>query len=370
MDLALGKKGLDFALRNKKWIILAASGYVSFRVYHSPSISQKRKRISKLFTLLLNLIESASDSAEAVSVITKDLTQFLRSDSDQIPNSFKQISKIAKSDELNSSLIRFTQALTVGLLRGYRLDSGNDESGSGFTDRVMDKLFTKSGSGFVSAIVGSFARNLVVGYYSSVSGESPISSKLLNAICSEDGRELIGDCVQRFVTTAVFVYLDKTVDVNVFDDLFAGLTNPKHEDKVKQTLVTICNGAVETFVRASRRRTSIEPDLNRCQDDSRLTVGSTKSNWVDRVSSSLSVPSNRKYVVDLTGRVTFETVRSLLEVMIERANGKVESYVEKVRERGNETRRYVRVKSSLVHSLCLSLCLQIVEAPWMLTPRN
>ncbi|KAF8095125.1 hypothetical protein N665_0341s0049 [Sinapis alba] len=348
MDLSLGKKGLSFAVRNKKWILLALSGYATFRVYHSPSISHKRKQISKLFTLLLNLIEAASASAEALSLITKDLSEFLASDSDQIPNSFKQISKLANSDELNSSLIRFTQSVTVGLLRGYRLD----DSGSGFTDRVMDKLFTKTGSGFASVIVGSFARNLVVALYSASSSDE---SKLLDAICSDDGRKLIGDCVQRFVSTAVSIYLDRTTDVNVFDDLFAGLTNPKHEHKVKQTLVTVCNGAVETFVRASRRKTT-EPESDRT--------------WIDGVSSSLSVPSNRKYVVDLTGRVTFETVRSMLEVLIERANGKVESYVEKVRERGNETRRFVRVKSSLLHSLCLSLCLQIVEAPWILTPRN
>ncbi|AEE78590.1 hypothetical protein AtNW77_Chr3g0204641 [Arabidopsis thaliana] len=363
--LGLSKRGyFDFALKNKKWILLAVSGYGAFRVYHSPSISQKRKRISKLFTLLLNLIEAASDSAETVSVISKDLTEFLRSDSDQIPNSLKQISKIAKSDELNSSLIRFTQAMTVGLIRGI-----DDGSGSGFTDRVMDKLFTKSGSGFASAIVGSFARNLVVALYSSAGDGS--NSKLLDAVFSDDGRRLIGDCVQRFVSTAVSVYLDKTSDVNVFDDLFAGLTNPKHEGKVKQTLVTLCNSAVETFVRASRKPVQLNRSSS-CQDSSQtLTVGSTKqATWIDRVSSSLSVPSNRKYVVDLTGRVTFETVRSLLEVLIERANGKVESYVEKVRERGNETRRFVRVKTSLLHSLCLSLCLQIVEAPWMLTPRN
>ncbi|CAH8386349.1 unnamed protein product [Eruca vesicaria subsp. sativa] len=365
MDLTLGKRGFKFALKNKKWILLAATAYGAFRVYHSPSISQKRKRISKLFSLLFNLIEAASHSAEAVSVITKDLAEFLRSDSDQIPNSFKQISKLAKSDELNSSLITFTQAITAGLLRG----SGNDESGSGFTDRVMDKLFTKRGTGFASAIAGSFARNLVVALYSSssFSGEASVfsDSKLRDAVFSDDGRKLIGDCVQRFVSTAVSVYLDKTSDVNVFDDLFAGLTNPKHGDKVKQTLVTVCNGAVETLVRASRRQTK-DPGLSKT-----LTVGSKPMpTWMDRVSSSLSVPSNRKYVVDLTGRVTFETVRSLLEVLVERANGKVESYVEKVRERGNETRRYVRVKSSLLHSLCLSMCLQIVEAPWLLTPRN
>ncbi|CAH8384328.1 unnamed protein product [Eruca vesicaria subsp. sativa] len=84
------------------------------------------------------------------------------------------------------------------------------------------------------------------------------------------------------------------------------------------------------------------------------------------VTSSLSVPSNRKYAVDLTGWVTFETVGSLLEVLVERANGKIESYVAKVRERGNETRRLTTVKSSLLYSLCL----QIVDAPWILTPRN
>ncbi|KAG2263511.1 hypothetical protein Bca4012_014582 [Brassica carinata] len=367
MDLALSKRGFNFALRNKKWILLAATGYGAFKLYHS----QKRKRISKLFALLFNLVEAASHSAEAVSVIAKDLTEFLRSDSDQIPNSFKQISKLAKSDELNSSLIGLTQAVTVGLLRG---SGDDDESGSGFADRVMDKLSTKAGTGFASAIVGSFARNLVVALYSSSSsGESSSifsDSKLRDAICSEDGRKLIGDCVQCFVSTAVSVYLDETRGVNVFDDLFAGLTNPKHEEKVKQTLVTVCNGAVETFVRASRRQAT-EPGSDRSLSKTMMTVGFKPiPTWIDRVSSTLSVPSNRKYVVDLTGRVTFETVRSLLEVLVERANGKVESYVEKVRERGNETRRYVRVKSSLLHSLCLSMCLQIVEAPWILTPRN
>ncbi|CDY30629.1 hypothetical protein HID58_035061 [Brassica napus] len=309
MDLALGKKGFDFGLRNKKWILLALSGYGAFRVYHSPSISQKRKQISKL----LNLVEAATHSAEAVNIIPKDLTAFLGSDSNQIPNSLKQISKLAKSDELNSSLTRFTQTVTVGLLRGYRSDS-------------------------------------VVALFSS---REFSDSKLLDAVCSDDGRNLIGDCVQRFVSTAVSVYLDKTTEVNVFNDLFAGLTNPKHEHKVKQTLLTVCNGAVETFVRESADRSLFQT----------LTVGS-KPAWFDRV--SLAVPSNREYVVDLTGRVAFETVRSLLEVLVERANGKVESYVEKVRERGNETRRLVRVKSSLLHSLCL----QIVEAPWILTPRN
>ncbi|XP_010550321.1 PREDICTED: protein PHLOEM PROTEIN 2-LIKE A10 isoform X3 [Tarenaya hassleriana] len=365
MDLGLGKKGLDFALRNKKWILLAASGYGALRVYHSPSVSRKRKRISKVLGALLNLVEAASDSAEAISVISKDLTAFLRSDSDQIPNSLKQISKIAKSDEFNSSLIRFTQAMTLGLLHGYRLDSKNDEHGSGFTDRVMDKLFSRAGTGFASAVVGSFARNMVVALCSDeFSGKSSVSeSKWVNAICSDESRKLIGDCVQMFVSTAVAVYLDKTMHVNVFDDLFSGMTNPKHERRVKEALISVCNGAVETFVRAARQAPG--------DSASTRSFGFRKEKtWINRLSASLSVPSNRRFVIDLTGRITFETIRSLLEILFDKFNNGMASCVESVIETGSEATRYAKVKSSVLYSLCLSLCLQIVEAPWLLAPPN
>ncbi|XP_010550320.1 PREDICTED: protein PHLOEM PROTEIN 2-LIKE A10 isoform X2 [Tarenaya hassleriana] len=387
MDLGLGKKGLDFALRNKKWILLAASGYGALRVYHSPSVSRKRKRISKVLGALLNLVEAASDSAEAISVISKDLTAFLRSDSDQIPNSLKQISKIAKSDEFNSSLIRFTQAMTLGLLHGYRLDSKNDEHGSGFTDRVMDKLFSRAGTGFASAVVGSFARNMVVALCSDeFSGKSSVSeSKWVNAICSDESRKLIGDCVQMFVSTAVAVYLDKTMHVNVFDDLFSGMTNPKHERRVKEALISVCNGAVETFVRAARQapgdsastrsfgfrkeKTDPEFDLSPPAVGPRLSRRGY-STWINRLSASLSVPSNRRFVIDLTGRITFETIRSLLEILFDKFNNGMASCVESVIETGSEATRYAKVKSSVLYSLCLSLCLQIVEAPWLLAPPN
>ncbi|CAH8384325.1 unnamed protein product [Eruca vesicaria subsp. sativa] len=151
------------------------------------------------FIILLRFLRKETVSPSSLLFFSKDLTEFLGSDSDQVRNSLKQIYKIVKSDVLNPSLTRFIQAITVGLLRGYRLDSGNDRSESGFTDPVMDKLFTKSGSGFASAIVGSFARNLVLVPYSS---REFSDSKLLDEVCSDDGRKLIGDCVQRFVSTA------------------------------------------------------------------------------------------------------------------------------------------------------------------------
>lgn len=396
MDLELAKKGFGYARKKKKWLFVMAalgfSGYGAYRVYHLPSVSQKRKRLLKLLGALVSVAEVVSDSAESIGVVSKDLKEFLQSDSDEIPNSLKQVSKIARSDEFSGSVVKLTQAVTLGVLRGYQSQTksqshGDDgvASNSSFTDQVMDKLFTKAGSGFVSVVVGSFARNLVLAFISdeqsgggSDSNNSPsmdhFGSKMndvprwVDVACSEKCRDLIGDCIQLFVSTAVTVYLDKTMDINTYDDIFCGLTNPKHEEKVKDMMLSVCNGAVETLVRSSHQV------LTSSSSSSHLAIndGKKDSGWIGQVSSTLAVPSNRRFVLDLTGRVTFETVRSFLDVLLERLFDGMRRRVNSARvetvDRGVEVVRYAVAKSSVIATICLSLCLHILDSPWLLAP--
>ncbi|XP_021717969.1 protein PHLOEM PROTEIN 2-LIKE A10-like [Chenopodium quinoa] len=447
MDLLLVNKGFEFTRKKKKWVLLLAAfgvtGYGAYRVYNSPSVARKRKKFVKLCSALVSIIVAVSDSAETIGILSKDLREFLQSDSDDIPNSLKQISKLAQSDDFSDSVVRITAALTRGVFRGYQAeyttnDTSKGESNSGFYDRFMDKLLSESGSGFASVVIGSFARNLVTAFYSideesarelnsgvkknadgSVLNEAPLP-RWVDAMCSDRCRDLFGECIEKFVSTAVAVYLDKTMNVNTYDELFAGLTNPKHNKQVRDLLVTVCNGSIETLVKTSHQvLTSPESgekvgsdsssssvsrfvvtrsnsdvvsktlcsmiddahnvisvkqnELGRGKfNDSKESRKSSSGSWMSTMSSTLAEPSNRKLVLDVTGRVTFETVRSFLEFLLGRLFSSVKRSVRAVNsaiiDTGHHVVRYVTAKSYIVATICISLCLHILGGPWQLMP--
>ncbi|KAK2981208.1 hypothetical protein RJ640_030597 [Escallonia rubra] len=426
-DLRLVNKGLDYAQKRKRWVFLVAalgfSGYGAYKVYNSPSVVNKRKRLLKLLGALTAIAEAVGDSAEAIGIVSKDVKEFIESDSDQIPSSLRQISKITRSDEFSESVIKITRALAVGILRGYKSEAGNGDlvsEKSSFSDQVFGKLFSSAGSGFASAVVGSFARNMVMGFYSGgqsngepefnglengdgFDSDSDSIPRWVDVVCDHKCRELIGDCIQLFVSTAVSVYLDKTMEINTYEEIFTGLTNPKHEKKVRDMLASVCNGAVETLVRTSHQvLTAKSSDVDSNSNPAYLAIGVRRSpnnvneksdrrkfistelkgrksfddnqdaGWVTKMSSSLAVPSNRRFVLDMTGRVTFETVRSFLEFSVEKLSEGLKTSLNSVHEEvvdmGIEVFNLITARSSTVVTICLSLCLHILNGPWILVP--
>ncbi|KAL8490186.1 hypothetical protein ACS0TY_025919 [Phlomoides rotata] len=401
MDNELVKRGLEISIRKRKWLILAGligiSGYGAYRVYHMPSVVRKRERILKLFQSIASMAELASGSAETMTIVTRDLKVFLNSDSDEIPMSLKQLSKIARSEEFSGSVARVCQSMMVGILSGYKVENstnGIQESGnSSFPDRLMDKMMSSAGTGFVSVVVGSFARNLVLGFYGNsdeLSGNNS-DEKLptwVSVVTDDRCRVLVADCINSFVSTAVTVYLDKTMDVNLYDDVFSALTNPKHQNKVADILASLCNGAVETLVKTSHQvlTASEQSPVKRSSDSYSIVDPSEASKlgnkngyvdventgWVSSVSSTLAVPSNRKFMLDLTGRVTFETVRSVIEFSLWKITEGLKRSMNVVHDevvgRGFEVVRYVGAKSYIILTICLALFLHILGSTRVMLP--
>lgn len=423
MDSIVVKRGFDFARKRKKWVLLLAafgvSGYGAYKIYHLPSVTRKRRRFVKLVGALVSLAEAVSESSQTVSIVSKDLNEFLKSESDQIPNSLKQISKIAKSGEFSESIVSVTRSLTMGVLHGYGQSDYANCGDPGLVDKVLDKVFTPAGSGFASVVVGSFARSLVMSFFSDKTSNGGSKVDRLrgddhtgtdanplpawaNVLFDEKTKALIGDCVQLFVSTAVAVYLDKTMDLNMYDDIFSGMTKPKHEIKVREMLVSVCKNTVETLVRTSHQvltspngktksKTSGPPHLtieemqpggkDGFEYSAKLKgrgygrdpcYGDKHNGWATKVSSALAVPSNRRLVLDLTGRMTFETVRSVMDFLMEKlSDGMVKSVnnvQETVVDSGREAVQYIAAKSSIITTVALSLCLHVMESAWILAP--
>ncbi|KAK4710302.1 hypothetical protein R3W88_004815 [Solanum pinnatisectum] len=342
MDMKQIKKGMGYTKKNKNLLValgaLGITGFGAYKAFYSPSMVKKRERLLKFLGSVVSLAEMMSDSADVIGIFSKYLKEFMLSNSDQIPKSLKQISKITNSDEFSESIVKVTSALTIGVLRGC-CNQETEELDSDMFDRVLNKLFSDAGCGFASVIVGSFARNLVLTFCSVKQGYS----------VPEYVDTLIGNCVQVIVSTAVTVYLDKTMNINTYNEIFSGLTNPKNEAKMREMLVTICNGATETFVKTSHQiLTSTE------MDDKVL------------ISTALTVPMSKRYILDLSGRVVFECVRSFVEKLWECLRRYVEFMNEEVLERSVEVYRCVSCKYSAVVSLCLTLCMDILNSPWIL----
>ncbi|KZV29898.1 hypothetical protein F511_17322 [Dorcoceras hygrometricum] len=414
----LVKKCVLYTRNRKKWLLvlcaLGFTGYGAYEIFNLPAVVKKRERLSKMMGTLVSVTEMVSDSAEAFGILSKDLKHFIQSDSNEIPQSLKQICKITASNEFHGSLARITRTLSAGILQGYRNEMTKNCNSLGgasdLSDRIMDRVFSSAGSGFASVVVGSFAKNLVTGFCSDFlkpDHSSLITNENLQTwvefICDQyKFRELIGYCTQVFVSTAVAVYLDKTSNANKFDELFCGLTNPKHESQVKDMMVSVCNNAVETFIHTAHQVLNTDPvaipkpdvdhsskiDLNggflevekaivgRKQSSNHINSRKFKSHdhgLVGKMSSTLAVPRNQKLVLDMTGMVVFETVRSFLEFSFEKLSDSVKRSVdfahEEVIDRGSETLRIVSDKSSAVTTVCIALCLSILNSPWILAPR-
>ncbi|CAN6303389.1 unnamed protein product [Urochloa humidicola] len=365
-----------FSRRRRRCIFLAAAGAAAavgaYKIYYHPSVAARRRRLVRLAAAVAAFADAAASSADAAALVASDLADFVRSDADEVPRSVRQLAKLAASPEVSATVSTLSEAVASGVLRGAGSSSSAPGSGDAvaLSDRLVDKLFSDSGERLASAVAGSFARHLVLAYYSAPSspGEASSPTMWVNVVTTGKCRKAITNWVEVFVGTAVKEFIDKTIHINTYEQIFEGLTNPKHDAKVKELLISVCNGAVETLVKTTHH--VMYNSTNDKLDASGTGNGSGNAGagegWVETVSSTLAVPSNRKFVLDVTGRVTFETVRSFLEFVLWKLQDGARKGGNTVVDSGLRVVRYMSDKSMVIATICITLCLHVLNGTRLL----
>ncbi|KAM0859441.1 hypothetical protein ACQ4PT_047188 [Festuca glaucescens] len=356
---------LVFSHRRRRWILCAGAAAAAYLIYHHPSVAARRRRISRLTSALSSL-------ADAVADVAADLAGFLRSESDVLPPTLTQLSKLASSPEASASASALSGALTAGVLRGYNSASGPASGGEvPFSDRLVEKLFSPEGERLVSAVAGSLGRDLVLAFYSvpadpsESAGSSPAS--WVDVVTRGSCRRAIRSWVEVFTATAVGVFIDKTIHINTYDQICAAATNPAYDARLQELLVALCSASIETLVKTSHGVLS-NTSGNANGSSSSSGNGGIREGWTETVSSALAVPSNRKLVLDLSGRATFEAVRSFLEFVLWRLHDGAKAGADATVRAGLCALRSMSERSMVIAAICIVLCLYVLNGTWLLSP--
>lgn len=298
----MNKKYRKYALVSGAVVVVASATYA----YRSDALSRSKRFVSRLRDALQRYTEAFALGGDICATVMKDLQRFVDSNSDEIPLSLQQVAKLVQSDEFTESAKSMTNAIYRGFLSSRRIKRHNlghdlatydnrrlirETSPSGTQasllmeedsvegsfgigrnqtdlkrgrssdalDRVLEALLSDRGHSLVSVAVSMGAKNLVSAYVETTarqrgnqrvdSSHADITDKVLSFLCTDGGQQLAVMAIAAFASNGMRVYMDKSLNVNLYDDMFSAMSKPEHLEAVKQCVGTFARDVVATYLK-------------------------------------------------------------------------------------------------------------------------
>lgn len=243
----------------------------------------RSERAQQLLTATLGYTTAAMAAGETVAKLAVDVKDFLHSDADApVPPSLRQALRVLNTPELEECAARVTSGVARGVaaatsgggVDGGRREGGDEDGGDGpatsSLDAVLDRVLDPRNWGLASVIVSGATRQALEAVidafreqYGAGGGgaDAPASSggesstvndvldKMLRMAASPEGKSVLLDLCSVFVSAAVGTYLDKTQDANsVFDDFFAAATRASNREAMQDIAGRVTGETVRTMV--------------------------------------------------------------------------------------------------------------------------
>jgi hypothetical protein len=249
----------------------AAGGYTAYKVYSSSTNGTLRK----INDALANYSKGSLAASSTFAAVLTDLNTYLQSDKDEVPQSVKQLAKLFQAKEVQDSLKTGVTTLVSGVTEQLAATSTKDEDsarGPSALDKIIEAVLSERGRSLVGLAISVASRNSTAIFCEALqniykqAAEAPSSSsasssqstamvEILNFMSSDQGERLLSVVIGNFVRNAVGVYVDKTANINYYNDLFSSLAEPAHKQALTEVMSAVtavfCKELVGTYVSSS-----------------------------------------------------------------------------------------------------------------------
>ncbi len=231
--------------RRRTWVVAGtasvAGAVLLYKLYHSERVARAWRQYQRLVLAFSSYNQTFLTGAEISAAISNDLKSFLQSDSQELPQSLRQLAQLFQAEETQAA----TSSIAAATIRGIM--SATQHTGaspSGGLDSVLSALTSEKGHSLVSLAVSVAARTSTRTYCECVERSATAAKvseeatgvladtlvqQVLRFACTPEGERLCMMGVTNFVTNATSVYCQNLEGTNFWSDLFAAMVKPEHK---------------------------------------------------------------------------------------------------------------------------------------------
>jgi len=152
------QRATAWVLQNKSSLAVAcvasaAAGYLAYKAYNSTGVANTHAALMRAAETLNKLCSGAGDAAETLAQVSNDLRTFLASDADEVPQSLKQLAKLAQCPEVQDTITS-----CVGAAARAAAGPATDAA-LAVVDRLLDAALSERGNSLVALAISTAARD-------------------------------------------------------------------------------------------------------------------------------------------------------------------------------------------------------------------
>eukprot|EP01026_Neomeris_dumetosa_P031501 TRINITY_DN2497_c0_g1_i3.p2 TRINITY_DN2497_c0_g1~~TRINITY_DN2497_c0_g1_i3.p2 ORF type:complete len:422 (+),score=51.76 TRINITY_DN2497_c0_g1_i3:28-1293(+) len=230
---------------------VAATGFL-LRKFQPETYNRLFNFVNSIASITYNSCLALAGSLEISAILLKDFVQYLKSDDEELPQSLIRMLALLRSRDVLYTYQSFISSSVDGFMEsdiGQKLfveDTGKPTA----LDKILTALLSEPGQNLVGLAVQMATKTTVETFATSVDlkdhlRQSSIVREILDWLNTPRAQQLVSHTTTAAVSTGVAAYMDSAqTKTNPYENLLSALSQPQHAEVTRQLLQAIIREAI------------------------------------------------------------------------------------------------------------------------------